>query len=103
MKTTGLHGELASPYFLESAPIGFRCWSRDDLPLALALWADIDATRFIGGPFSGEQISARLDREIANMRDHQNFSIGQYTYAPPENISAATVCAHIVLPIKSTK
>ena len=57
-------------YFLTTARIGFRCWSVGDLPLALALWGDPDVTRFIGGPFSSEQIRQRLDDEIASMRAH---------------------------------
>jgi [ribosomal protein S5]-alanine N-acetyltransferase len=58
-------------YFLKSARIGFRCWSQDDLPLARELWADPEVTRFIGGPFSDEEIAQRLEREIARMSTHQ--------------------------------
>lgn len=59
------------PYFLTSARIGFRCWSRDDLSLARQLWADMEVTRFLGGPFSEEEISERLDVEIATMNAHR--------------------------------
>jgi RimJ/RimL family protein N-acetyltransferase len=59
------------PYFLKSARIGFRCWSQDDLPLARELWADPEVTRFIGGPFSDEEITQRLEREIIRMSTHQ--------------------------------
>jgi [ribosomal protein S5]-alanine N-acetyltransferase len=59
------------PYFLKSARIGFRCWSQDDLPLARELWANPEVTRFIGGPFSDEEIAQRLEREIARMTTHQ--------------------------------
>lgn len=55
-------------YFLTTARVGFRCWSDEDLPLALALWGDPIVTRFIGGPFSPKQIQQRLDEEIASMR-----------------------------------
>ena len=58
-------------YFLTSARVGFRCWSAGDLRLALALWGDARVTRFIGGPFSREQIRQRLEDEIATMRAHQ--------------------------------
>jgi ribosomal-protein-alanine N-acetyltransferase len=58
-------------YFMKSARIGFRCWSRGDLPLARELWADIEVTRFLGGPFSDEEIGERLEREIARMSAHQ--------------------------------
>jgi RimJ/RimL family protein N-acetyltransferase len=57
-------------YFLKTPRIGFRCWSQDDLPLARELWADIEVTRFLGGPFSEEQIGQKLQREIARMSEH---------------------------------
>jgi ribosomal-protein-alanine N-acetyltransferase len=56
---------------MKSARIGFRCWSRDDLPLARELWSDIEVTRFLGGPFSDEEIGERLEREIARMSAYQ--------------------------------
>jgi [ribosomal protein S5]-alanine N-acetyltransferase len=58
-------------YFLTSARLGFRCWSADDLPLAQALWGDLEVTRFFGGPFSTEEVSRRLEREIARMKTHR--------------------------------
>src|SRR5713226_2248019 len=61
---------LAAPYFLKSGRLGFRCWSPEDLPLALALWGDINVTRFFGGPFSEEEIGRRLEREITRMNTH---------------------------------
>ena len=57
-------------YFVATARVGFRCWSTADLPLALALWGDPQVTRFIGGPFSRDQIRQRLEDEIAMMRAH---------------------------------
>jgi len=64
-------GVLNDPYFLKSARLGFRRWSKDDLPLARELWGDIEVTRFFGGPFSDEAISQRLQREITRMNTHQ--------------------------------
>lgn len=58
--------------FLKSPRLGFRQWTRDDLPLALAIWGDPAVTRFVGGPFSPEQVAQRLDREIASQKNH-NF------------------------------
>jgi RimJ/RimL family protein N-acetyltransferase len=60
---------MTSPrtYFLKTARLGFSRWSSNDLPLAVALWGDVEVTRFIGGPFSQEQIKERLDRHIAFM------------------------------------
>jgi ribosomal-protein-alanine N-acetyltransferase len=60
----------ASIYFLETARLGLRVWSSEDVPLALALWGDLQVTRLIGGPFSDQQIQERLEREIASMRAH---------------------------------
>jgi len=57
-------------YFLKTARLGFRTWSMDDLPLALALWGDRDVTRLIGGPFSEPQVRARLAQEIDCQRAH---------------------------------
>jgi RimJ/RimL family protein N-acetyltransferase len=57
-------------YFLETPRLGFRRWTTQDLPLALAIWGDPEVTRFVGGPFSPEQVQAKLDREIANMASH---------------------------------
>jgi RimJ/RimL family protein N-acetyltransferase len=62
---------VPEPYFLKSARLGFRCWTKDDLSLARELWGDIEVTRFFGGPFSSEEIAQRLEREIAQMNAHQ--------------------------------
>jgi [ribosomal protein S5]-alanine N-acetyltransferase len=56
------------PYFLKTARLGFGHWTLDDLPLANALWGDPQVTRLIGGPFSPEQVKARLAREIDTMQ-----------------------------------
>jgi [ribosomal protein S5]-alanine N-acetyltransferase len=60
----------SEPYFLKSARLGFSHWTKDDLPLALAIWGDPAVTRFVGGPFSPEQVAQRLDREIASQRNY---------------------------------
>lgn len=59
-----------SEYFLKSRRLGFRLWSLPDLPPALTLWGDPEATRTIGGPFSQAQVQERLEREIAHSRSH---------------------------------
>ncbi|HTQ97945.1 MAG TPA: GNAT family N-acetyltransferase [Candidatus Acidoferrum sp.] len=56
-----------SDYFLTSARMGFRCWREEDLPLAVSLWGDVNATRLIGGPFKNEQIRTRIAVEISNL------------------------------------
>lgn len=60
----------APEYFLRSARLGFRCWSSNDLPLALALWGGPHVTRLIGGPFSEEYVRERLAKEVASEREH---------------------------------
>ncbi len=60
----------SSDYFLKTARLGFRRWSIDDLPLAFALWGDPRVTRFIGGPFSHEEVKEKLGSEIALMNIH---------------------------------
>ncbi len=56
-------------YFLTSTHLGFRCWTEEDLPLAMNLWGNPEVTAFIGGPFTAEMVRARLAREIAQMED----------------------------------
>ena len=58
------------PFFLKTTRVAFRCWRRDDLPLAMALWGDPAVTKYLGGPFSPEQVHERLETEIANMGAH---------------------------------
>jgi RimJ/RimL family protein N-acetyltransferase len=62
----------SEPYFLKSPRLGFSHWTKDDLPLALAIWGDPDVTRLVGGPFSSEQVAQRLEREIA-CQNNYNF------------------------------
>ena len=50
-------------YFLRTARLGFRTWSTEDLPLALALWGDSRVTRLIGGPFSPAKVAEKLRQE----------------------------------------
>jgi RimJ/RimL family protein N-acetyltransferase len=40
------------------------------LPLALELWGDPDVTALTGGPFTRQQVRARLEREINNHAAH---------------------------------
>ncbi|MFZ0582122.1 MAG: GNAT family N-acetyltransferase [Candidatus Acidiferrales bacterium] len=56
-------------YFLTTPRVGFRYWTEQDLPLALALWGDPEVTAFIGGPFTEEMVRARLTKEIAQMQE----------------------------------
>ena len=47
----------------------FRRWVESDLDLAADLWGDADVMRYIGGPYTEEQIARRLQREISNDRE----------------------------------
>jgi [ribosomal protein S5]-alanine N-acetyltransferase len=51
-------------YFLATERLGFGHWNGDDLVLATTLWGDPRVSVWIGGPFTAEQVKARLDREI---------------------------------------
>lgn len=55
---------MLDSYFLVSDRLGFREWSLDDLALARALWGNAIVTKFLGGPFSEQQIEDRLNKEI---------------------------------------
>lgn len=59
----------SSPYFMTTARLGFRYWTMNDLPLALALWGDPEVTRLIGGPFSEQEVRSKLAAEMASMAD----------------------------------
>lgn len=52
-------------YFLRSPRLGLRWWSATDGDLAAELWGNAEVTKLIGGPFSAEQVAARLARELA--------------------------------------
>jgi RimJ/RimL family protein N-acetyltransferase len=59
---------MMGDYFMQAERIGFRCWSAEDLPLAVAAWADPRVTRLVadlGNP-SAEQARERLSLEMAN-------------------------------------
>jgi RimJ/RimL family protein N-acetyltransferase len=60
------------PYFLTSERAGFRAWTADDLPLALALWGDPAVTRLIDarGRLDAAQVRERLLKEIATREAH---------------------------------
>jgi RimJ/RimL family protein N-acetyltransferase len=60
----------ASRYFLKSPRLGFRCWSMEDLPLAIELWGDPAVTSLLGGPFTPQQVEERLKKEIGTMNAH---------------------------------
>jgi ribosomal-protein-alanine N-acetyltransferase len=58
-------------YFLTTDRLGFSHWNEGDSASALTLWGDPKVAEFIGGPFTAEDISARLRREIETMSTHR--------------------------------
>lgn len=54
-------------YFLTTDRLGFGHWNESDLEMATTLWGDSRVAEFIGGPFTAENIRARLTREIETM------------------------------------
>lgn len=56
--------QASDPYFLNTERMRFRTWTTEDLRLAFAIWGDPEVTRYVGGPFSREQVQEKLDREI---------------------------------------
>ena len=60
----------SAQYFLRTERLGFRPWTEADLALAVGLWGDGEVTKLIGGPFSQEQVQARLSLEISNLSSY---------------------------------
>ena len=58
-------------YFLTTDRLGLGYWYEGDLASALTLWGDPKVAEFIGGPFTAEDVSARLRREIETMSTHR--------------------------------
>lgn len=65
-------GASAPRYFLRTARLGFRCWHRTDLDLALALWGDPRVTRLFDsrGALNRSQVRERLEAELAHQEEH---------------------------------
>jgi RimJ/RimL family protein N-acetyltransferase len=58
--------------FLQTERIGFGTWSAGDFGLARSLWGDDRVTRWIGGPFSDDEVKERLAIEI-EMERHEGI------------------------------
>ena len=57
-----------SAYFLRTERLGFRHWTPEDLPLAVALWGDPNVMAFLDGAWTPEQAAARLAVEIGRQQ-----------------------------------
>lgn len=53
-----------------TARLAFRRWSAEDVARAASLWRDPQVMRFLGGPYSHEEVVERLARETANDAAH---------------------------------
>ena len=53
-------------YFLKSERLGFGYWDEEDMELAWGLFGDPEVSRYVGGPFSREQVAARVRSEIVS-------------------------------------
>jgi [ribosomal protein S5]-alanine N-acetyltransferase len=53
-----------------TARLEFRRWTPGDVPLATLLWSDPRVMHFLGGPYSSEEVHARIERELANDDAH---------------------------------
>ena len=47
-----------------SPRLTFRLWTPADLPLAQSLWGDPEVAHYLGGPFTPEDIRAKLQTEL---------------------------------------
>ncbi|HEX2834186.1 MAG TPA: GNAT family N-acetyltransferase [Thermoanaerobaculia bacterium] len=50
--------------------IEFREWNGNDVALASRLWCEPGVMRFLGGPYSNEELLARLEREASNLETY---------------------------------
>lgn len=55
-------------YFMQTGRLGFRHWTSEDLPLALALWTDPEVMGHMGGAMSEQAAADRLALEIGNQQ-----------------------------------
>lgn len=63
--------DINDRYFLKSKRIGFRAWNENDIELAFEIWGDGEVSKFVGGPFSKDQVRARLKKEIDSFNSYK--------------------------------
>lgn len=86
---------MSDNYFLTSDRIGFRCWSLDDLELALELWGNPAVTRlFHNETLSRDEVAARLHREIQNARVHNVQYWPIFELSNGNHIGCAGLCPY---------
>jgi ribosomal-protein-alanine N-acetyltransferase len=90
-------------YFVRSERLGFRVWAVDDLELALGLWGDAEVTPHIGGPFSRDQVRARLEREIAMQAEHGTQYWPVFLLTTGEHVGCCGLLPFTRLPIANLR
>ena len=60
-----------------SPRLAFRLWTLADLPLAQSLWGDPEVAHYLGGPFTPQDILAKLQTELDRQQTygHQYWPI----------------------------
>ena len=82
-------------YRLRSARLGIGVWTGDDLELALGLWGDPDVARYMGGPFSREQVRQRLGAEVATYEQRGLQYWPLFTLDTGEHVGCCGVTPHL--------
>jgi RimJ/RimL family protein N-acetyltransferase len=82
------------PYRLRTARLGVGVWTEADAGLALGLWGDPEVARYMGGPFTPEQVGERLAREV---RTHAECGLQYwplFLLATGEHVGCCGVAPH---------
>ena len=81
-------------YRLQSARLGVGVWTAADRDLALGLWGDPEVARYMGGPFSAEQVYRRLDHEVETYARHGLQYWPLFLLATGEPVGCCGVAPH---------
>lgn len=62
----------APNYFLTTTRVGFRPWTENDVGLALALWGDLEVSRFIDsrGALNVVEVKQKLNAELQSQAEY---------------------------------
>ena len=82
------------PYRLQSTRLGVGIWTRADLELALGLWGDPDVARYMGGPFTAQQVVRRLGQEVESYQRHGLQYWPLFLLATGEHVGCCGVAPH---------
>jgi [ribosomal protein S5]-alanine N-acetyltransferase len=82
-------------YRLRSLRLGVGIWTRADLDLALGLWGDPAVARYMGGPFSREQVASRLELEVDRYERHGLQYWPLFLYDSGAHVGCCGVAPHL--------